>query len=379
MSFDPPQVITDPDVITQAMLDAMLEAFPDWVAVDGDPVVALIEEIAVEVAATGQAAVDSIEYALFGVGTSVFNVPAQLAVAATIGVQVTTTAAGTIPAGFTVIGANPNGDAVGFALATDTPVAAGTTTLTLSAVLPGAAGNGVTDPLTVATASAIVSAATVAAASSGGLDQEAVADYLGRLVVQLSVLRFGGVRASDLAILARSVPGVYRATALDLYDPATPGTPVEKTVTVIAVDQNDQPVSSAVNAALAARLAAVREINFRILTTTPTYTGVTITYHAYCDATASPAAVQADIVAAVTAWLASWGTTDADPQAWVNTTTLRYFDAVQVIGAVPGVSFVDTLLVNGAKLDVTLSGAAPLPSPVGSGSTVTGTVDALSS
>ncbi|MBZ5736504.1 baseplate J/gp47 family protein [Nocardioides sp. TRM66260-LWL] len=376
MPYTPPQIDTDPDAVIVEVLDAMADRMPGWVADESAPEVVLAEEIGRELAATNQLAVDSVTAAFAAFGETVFGVPAIPAASATIPVTVTVTAAGdTLPAGFTVLGVGADGRDVAFNLPAAVTASSTSVTVTLVAATPGTAGNGVpAGPLTIATATATALSATATAESTGGVDEEPILTYLDRLVAYTSSLRPGGVRAADVAALARTVPGVDRALALDLYDPATPATPAERTVTVVPITATNTPVAAGISDQVLALLGQYREVNFRFFAAAPTYTNLTIAYTAVAETGASPTAVQAAIAAAVTKWLLAWGTTPGDPDAWVNTPTVRFLDLARVVGSADGVAYIASLTLNGGTSDVTLSGAAPLPAPIGAGSGVSGTV-----
>lgn len=379
MPFNPPDINTDTDTAVDEILDAIADALPGWSPVEGSVETALAEEFAAESVAVASAALASIETAYAGIGETVFGVAVRPAVPATIGVTITVTAAGVVvPAGFTVTGTSSVGEPVAFYLLADTTSTGTTVAVTMTATQVGSFGNSVpVGALTIATATAGVTSAAATSASTGGADEEELTVYLARLVDTLSVLHFGGVIGRDLAVLARTVVGVDRALGLDGYDPANPGTPAEKTVTVFPIDAANQPVSAPIAAQVASTLAATREVNFVINVGTPTYTAVTILYAATVEPGVSPATVQTSINAALTAYIAGWGKTSTDPKAWVATNTVRYLDVARVAGGVSGVAHLTSLTVNGGTVDVTLPGAAALPTPVGYGatpSTVTGTV-----
>ncbi|WP_278255193.1 baseplate J/gp47 family protein [Nocardioides convexus] len=183
--------------------------------------------------------------------------------------------------------------------------------------------------------------------------------------------------AADLAALARSVPGVHRALAVDLYDPAAPAVPAERTATVFPVDETSHPVSAPVKAQLQAVLEAAREVNFVIHVENPTYTAVEIVYDVVADTSADPAIVKVEIDTALATLLTTWGSTADDDQAWTENTQFRLLDVVRVIGRVTGVAYVNSLTINGTPNDYVLDGPAALPSPLddpATPSTITGTV-----
>lgn len=380
MAFEPPEIDTDLDAVTDRLLDGMGDRIDGWEPVEGALEVALAEELGREVAVMNQTFVDLAEYAVAGFGQTVFQFPAYLGEPASVPVTITVTVTGAvIPAGFTVVGVNSNGEEVAFQLPEERVSTSTTMTAVLVATDLGAYGNGIpASTMTVATVTTTVVSVAATAESAGGRDPEPINAYLDRLTDYLASLRPGGVNARDLAALARTVPGVHRAIAADLYNPAAPGTPTERTATVFCVDETGHAVASGVLDEVRGVLERSREVNFIIHVVNPNYTRVQIAYTAVAEQGADPAVVEAEIDAALGGWLTSWGSTVDDPQAWVETTKVRRLEAARVAGSVPGVAYLDTLTINGSSTaDLDLAGPAALPTPLDAGtlpSTVTGTV-----
>jgi hypothetical protein len=378
MPFDPPVIDTDEEAVTDRILAGLSDRIEDWEPVEGAPEVALAEELGREIASLHQVAIDVLELAVAGFGETAFAFPAFQGAVAEIPVEITVNQTGTIiPVGFIVAGINDNGDEVAFELEADLPAPTLTVAATLAAVDPGLGGNGVpAGELTVVTATTMVDTVTAVGPSVDGADPEQIEDYLNRLTDYLGTLRPGGVNAADLAALARSVPGVHRALAVDLYDPADPGTPAERTVTVFPVDETGHPIAPAAVTQLQQILEDAREVNFVVHVEDPTYTPVAIDYAVVAEPDAETAVVQAEINVALANMITSWGTTTSNEQAWVEKTTMRVIDIVRVIGAVPGAAYIDTLTVNGGTSEVVLGGPAALPAPLDAAipSTITGSV-----
>ncbi|MSZ75532.1 MAG: hypothetical protein F2667_00325 [Actinobacteria bacterium] len=378
MPYTPPTLETDPVVIAAQMLDDMAVRVPGWVPHEGALDVALIEEYSQELAITRVALLAALQTAYAGFGESVHGFPVAQGSAATIPVTITVSPNGsTVQAGLILTGLTGAGVEVAFQISAPV-VAVGPTAVALAtAVQIGAGSNGVpAGALTVQTATVNVVSAAAAAASDGGTDPETIAAYADRLTDFLSTLRAGGVRAADLAAIARTVTGVERCLALDLYDPGNPAVPAEKTATLIPITAAGAAVSGPVAAAVTAAVAAVREINFVINILAPTFTVITVTFTATAQAGYGTAAVQAAIESAVKSWLspASWGSTPTDPDAWTNTSTVRYLDLAAVARNVEGVASLTGLTLNGGTADVVMAGPGALPASVAGGTTVTGVV-----
>jgi hypothetical protein len=282
-----------------------------------------------------------------------------------------------IPAGFTATGKTVDGVEVAFELPAASTMAsnAASKTVTLVATKYGSYGNGVpTGPLTIATATpSITSVVAETGPSSGGADPESDDSYQDRLIATLSTLTRTPILPSDFAIRARDIPGVYRAVALDGYDPSTGATNAERTITVVAVDQNGLAVGAPVNAALVTLLDGLREANFVVKTTSPTYTAVNVVFAAKALPGAATADVQAAVAARAAAYLspAAWAGGAEDPPVWRDERTVYYLDLAAELDRVTGVDRITSLTINGTAGDFTLPGPAGLPS---STSTFTGTV-----
>lgn len=365
MPWIPPELPDDPDANAEAILNRLQDSIPGWVPNDGDPLVALASELGREQADLAALAVLAIATAAAGMGETVFAVPALQAVAASQVVELTLSAADTIGPDFVVVGTTDAGVEVSLAPTATVALPLGVTQVVMTAIVPGEDANGIPPgELTVATATPSVVSAVAISTSTDGRDAETLDAYLDRLADTLATLRFGGVRATDLAALSRGVPGVARAYGIDLYNPAAPAVPAERTATVFPVDAAGQPVSAGVKAALATYLATLREVNFVINVADPTYTAITVAYTAVGEAGTTPATVQTEINVALASYLspAVWGSTADDPQAWVAAPKVRFLDIARVIGSVPGVAYVASLTLNGGTADVTLTGTgAVLP------------------
>lgn len=374
MPWIPPELPVDPDANAQRIIEGLVDRLEGWEPYEGDPLVAFAGELGREWADLAAFALQCIETAAAGVGETVYAVPALQAEPATARVELTLSAADVLGPDFTVNGTTDTGVEVALALTETVSLPIGPTEVTMTALVAGEDGNGIpVGNVVITTATATVVSAVVVNASEGGRDAETREQYLDRLSDTLATLRFGGVRAEDLAALSRSVPGVHRAFGVDLHNPADPGVPSERTATVFPVDDAGQPVDAGVKADLDNYLQGLREVNFIVHVADPTYTAITVAYAAIADAGTTPTVVEAEINAALGRYLspANWGSTSEDPQAWLPSPMVRFLDVARVIGSVPGVTYVDELLINGGTSDVALAGAAPLPA---ANATISGTV-----
>jgi hypothetical protein len=373
---------TNPDSVTATLLDRLQAVLPTYVPAEGDPLTVLAEELGREMAATNARTVHATDVAIADTGESIDGVTPIRATAATISLRINTNGAGkAVPAGFAVTGTTSAGIKVGFSLANEaTSGADSTVTVTMTANVLGEIGNGVPiGTLTVVTATSTVVSAEALTESGGAVEAETLTAYLDRLIAYRSILRPGGVLADDLAILARSVAGVYRALGIDNYNASTDLDNQPRTATVVPIDRAGAAVSAAVAADVKALLESVRETNFVITVGVPTYTAVNVAFTATAEAGADPTAVQAAVNAAARDFIDPGrfaAGEDPDLPVWRPLTKISYLDLAHALRDVPGVASLTSLTINGATADLALAGRAPLPASTDAAtpSTVTGTV-----
>lgn len=369
----------DPDDLLAAALERIAAQLPGWTPNEAHVEYAVLSEMTREAAETRLLAADVADDVFRTYGEKLIGLPAMPGIAAsgTATFTMTDTTARTVPAGTQVLWPS-GGDPVLFTTVADVSNVAGSATtpnVQIAAAEPGTSANGLATAtaLELVDSLSFVASAQSTSASSGGQDPEADRAYLDRLTDSLRLLRRIPVLAEDFAILARDVVGVYRALALDGYNPANATSNNERMLAVAAVDSAGQPVSAAVLSALHARLDSEREVNFVVNTLAPTYTALTVTFTARTVKDGDPVAVKAAAEQAVKDYLspAFWGGGDERPPTWRFKPTVRYLDVVGVIAGTPGVAELTAVALDGGTADVTLAGAAPLPA---ANPTVTGTV-----
>jgi hypothetical protein len=277
----------------------------------------------------------------------------------------------TIEAG-TLVGIAAAGDELlPFEVQSDTVIAPGTTTATgviVVAVDAGANANGLTTAPEVIDPLDWVASVALAGATAGGVDEESDADYLNRLHELLGLLAPRPILPNDFAVLARTVAGVGRSTAIDLYNPGPPVTTnVPRCVTVVVAGDDGNPAGAGVKANVDALLQSLREVNFLVFVIDPTYTAIAVTFTFTTYPAYSAATVEATAEAAVANYLspANFGRPPYgdDPGVWIADTKVRYLEVAEVINRVEGVWYVASLTVNGGTVDVALPGPGPLPTP----------------
>jgi hypothetical protein len=228
----------------------------------------------------------------------------------------------------------------------------------------------------------------VADTAVNGTDPETPQQYLDRLTDTLTLLNTHPILPSDHAKRARHIPGVGRATAIDLYMPPATAEPVgdidapeydpdgaidvPRCTTVAITDVNFEAPSADLKQDVYADLDANREVNFLNYVIGPTYTtidvqAVVVPYPGFSDQDAIDGAT-----GMVQTWLdpANWG---APPGAgsgegveWANDNTVWLYEAVDWLNRGGGVYRVKSVQMRippnaFAAADIALPGIAPLP------------------
>jgi hypothetical protein len=291
----------------------------------------------------------------------------------------------TIPAG-TLVSITPPGstDAYAFQTLADAVVPAGQTVVygvQVQAVEPGADSSGITGDVEVIDALDFVDTVTLEGPTSGGADAETSDAYLDRLSDLLTLLSPRPILPQDFAVLAqRSIAGVGRATAIDLYNPGPPvDTNCPRCVTVVVTDENGNPCSSTVKTEVLTLLQAQREVNFLVFVADPTYTTIDVTFQVKVYPGYDPAEVAGRVITQLQTYLspASWGQPpygDTSARSWINDTTVRYLEVAEQINRVDGVNYIVTLTIgpHGGTMgtaDVPMTG----PAGLAKAGTITGT------
>jgi hypothetical protein len=281
----------------------------------------------------------------------------------------------TIPAGSVIGVADASGALQGFDLTADLVIPALSTsgTATVTAETAGAAGNDLSGSAQLVQVPPFVTAASMAA-SSQGIDAESDAVYLQRLVETLQLLTPEPILPANFAVLARSVPGVFRATAVDLlkpgppYDGAAEATGQEKNVTVAVTDVNGASVGSTIRGEVQTKLQAMREQNFVVWAVDPQYDSIDVDGDVYAWPGWGTTDVHDRVVAALAVALSpAVFATDPSGNAarWANDPILRLSMLHEAIMSVQGVRYVEpfTFGLHGGSLattDVTLGAGSAI-------------------
>lgn len=372
----------DGNSLKSAIYAGMEERFPGWKRNDNSPEVALIDEMVdLLMVPLGQLTADVAAEIFYGYGVKIAHVQPIAATPATVkstwvmvdadgyeikaGTQVNVSTSGNTGEGFRVVGA------------VEVPAASSETAageVLLEAIEPGTAGNELSGEAKPEDTLNFVDSITLVGESSGGEEAEDVTTYLNRLAETMETLAPRPIIPRDVEILARNVPGVFRALALDLFNPETddPDDPEtwtsERTVSIATCDASGEPCSLPVKEALVADLESKREANFRFFAIDPTYTTVAVKFQIVARDGFDQATEEANVEAALAAYLdpIAFGMPDPeDPRGWNHETVVRHQDLVTLLNNLPGVDHYTELKIGkeGGALgvaDVPLEGAAPL-------------------
>ena len=482
---------TDPDALATDSFDFLQNAIPGWLPQEGNFEVWLIEAMARMVAQVRdiESMVPTAIFRYFG--GQLFGIqPVDAASATGFTTWTVQDDLGyTIPGGTQISLRDSQGVDHPFVTIGDVVIPAGSTStatdgVMISAVFPGADSSNLSGDVTLIDILTFVTAVTIDTPTTGGIDAEDDSTYLNHLVEELQLMAPRPILPADFAALVKNVVGVYRATALDGYEPAinevqqinvdaTGGTFTvsfggqttaalaynitaaalqtalaglssigsgnisvtggvggagglapyvvtflgtlggtnqaamttnstsltgsahtatvttitngaaaqtnqERYVTLSLIDEQGQPVSSAVKSAAIAYMQSHREINFVIPVLDPTYTSIDVQVTVVADTGTDHTALQSNVYQALANWLnpSTWGLPDVvatgtspaaiDPTEWENETVVRYFKAVQIVDNVPGVRYISSLqtAIHGSSpntVDITLPGVVTMP------------------
>jgi len=366
---------TDPETLIDDTVAYLQSKVEDWEPADGNLDYWIIQAIASEAAELRDVAssVPETIYRTFG-AELMGIVPTEEAFATGHTTWTVIDNKGyTIPDGTQVAIRDATGTMVPFSTFGDTIIAPGSTSTAAGAVLIEALEGGteanalgsVGGAVDLLDALTFVTAITQTDVTSGGVDEETDTDYLNRLTARLTTMAPRPILPRDFSVLARDIPGVFRAVTIDGYNPANSTYSNERMVAVAAIDLAGANISIPVKAQLQAYLDAMREINFIVNVMDPKRTNISITYNVAPLAQFDPAQVVADTQASVTAFLNPiyWGAEPSlgDMFRWDDTTVVRYNEVVAVLDRTEGVKYVAAVLINGGAVDVNLSAPASLP------------------
>jgi hypothetical protein len=219
----------DPEELADDAFELLQAQYPDWLPNDGNLDTWMIEAMARIASEVQRIAVQVPKEIFKFAGQDLFRVEPRIAVSATAGTTWHTVddRGYTIPEG-TLVGIRTSGDTlVPFQTVVETVVTTGQTfndNISIIAVEEGVDASGIGTPgqtLELIDLLDFVSSITLNGPTTGGEDEESVADYLDRLREVLRYLTPRPVLAIDYAPIARTQPGIDRAVAIDNWIPGT--------------------------------------------------------------------------------------------------------------------------------------------------------------
>lgn len=286
----------------------------------------------------------------------------------------------TVPEGTLFAAPNPDGESYVFQTDAEVRSDAADKTTTATAIEAGASANGCVGVCEPIDAVAEVTSLTISG-TTGGVDAETGDEYLDRLTDALTILAPRPILPQDFATMARQVPDVGRAVAIDLYQPSTaeggvgdprdaaPHSPIARCCTVAITKDDGTMPEQALMQLVWNVIDGAREVNFLAYVIPPTYTTIdvqatVVTYPGYL-----PAEVQQACQEMMSQWLnpSTWGSEEiGEETGWARVTSARIYEAVDYLNRATGVNYVETvqLRVSGgawSSVDIPLPGTAPLP------------------
>lgn len=216
---------TDPEELSQESFDYLQSKIAGWVPNDANLETVFVEALA-RLTAEARDVASAAPTDIFRYFGSLVGVNPQEATFATAKVTFTAidNAGYVIPAG-TQVGIRLSGDdLVPFETTDENLIPTGSLTVTgcdIVALDSGSAPNGLSQtlPCEMIDSLAFVSVVDTTTDTGGGSEEETTTEYLNRLSARLTLLADRPILPNDFAILATDIPGVERATAIDLYNP----------------------------------------------------------------------------------------------------------------------------------------------------------------
>lgn len=371
------EVESDPGTLSQTVYERIQEMFPEW-----DPAKAVLDKFIIDGCALMSADLGDIagvvpEEILRQFGETIYKVPALPAepAVAVVTIKIQDKAGyPTIKAGTQMMFTMANGNKVAFKTQSDLEVPIGTDELklvTIEAIEAGAEANQITeDPQMLDSVSYVKSVEQTSANTSGGKDAETPDEYLDRLTVVLELLSTAPILPSDYERLARAF-GMYRAVAIDGWDPIGETEGNERMVAVAMVDEEGEGATAEKKEEYKAEAEAKREVNFVVNMIDPVFNEINVDVEVQCLPGFNKAVVKAAVEEALNTYLAArnWANTAGEPRLWRQNTIVRKNELIWLINSVQGVDFIvgDVELSKAAeplaKVDVPLSGKAALTKP----------------
>jgi hypothetical protein len=385
-----PDVVSDQEQIQEQVFNDLALKAPGWEAHDGNLEVWLTEAWS-ESASEIRALARDVPATIFTTyGNDVLGIAPGLALAA-VGTATFTAMDNkgyTLEAGTQFALPRSGDDLVAYAVDQEYVIPVGesqTPPVSFTAVLTGADGNGLIGEGEMLDPVVWVDTVTVTEPTSKGADAETPDIYLDRLSVLMRMIALRPVLPVDFAILALQVPTVVRAISMNLYNPADGTWTNPRMVTLILAGVEGYPLPADVKDAVKLMLENLREVNWIVNYTDPSYVPIDVTYEVMAFAGQDSDTVKAACDEALTHYLlpinyrlneASPSTAGGEviyPPNGGGTTRQQYIYVNELIALLDrclGVDRVVSVIINGAAADFLMTDPYSFPEP----GTFTGTV-----
>jgi hypothetical protein len=380
-----PDIVVDEDATRSDVYAFVQSQVPGWQPRTGNFEVVLIEAFirkVTEQLANFAAVPDEIFIAF---GQSILGIAPDPAVAATATARFTLSAAApgggfAIPLGTDIAVLQADNTYAGFTTTTGITIASGGTTgdVTVAAVVPGAAANGLTGTAIMLDSIAGIASVSLLTTATGGADAQTIDSYLNDLQRRLQLLSLTPITPTEFATAAElemellGSPG--RALPMDLYDAATNTSSVANTISIAIQDLSGAHQPSGIKTSVDAYLQSVRQTNFVVEVVDQLDTTLTVVVNVTKVASAVSTQVHDDVLAAVTAYLspANWGAAqlEGDP-TWTSRPVVPFNGIIAAAGSVLGVASVTSATLNGGTSNVTMQSGKPHAVPASTTSTYT--------
>lgn len=373
---------TDVESIFQDFVEFVRGYYPDWNPSEAQLDV-IIARFYAQQAATVADMASRVQRSIYRyMGASLLNIPPieGSAAVATVSFHVMDALEHTMPSGTMVGLTDTNGDLHMFQTIDDMVSPADSIewpSITAQALEIGADGNNLGGAVQLMELFDWIDDAQVVGVSSGGSDAEEDDIYIQRLTENMQIPRRPTI-ADDVVIMARNVPGVWRAAAIDNYRSTGAGTyatDMEDSIALSALDVDGNEVSGPIRDSLIAYIKSNLRQNFLLSWVAPTYHTVNITYkaHGYNVPGYDTAAITSEINAAFARVLdpAQSGQRTANQpisRNWTPVRVIRFLDLTTIVENSRQIDYTETLTFNidggtTDKNDKPLTGVFPLTRP----------------
>ncbi len=369
------QLPVTPTEIQEESFSYMRSNIEGWEP-SADPDTALIEANARPAAETREAAVSNLDEAFLQIGTMIPDAArgeeAHAFVTSTW--TFTDTLTHTIYDGTQVL-LGPEDDAIAFLVDGDYVHPAGTNTtpagaITLIAAEPGTAANNLSGTGRLVEQPPHVNTVTIVGVTSSGADQEPTEEYRDRLSDELRILSPSPIMTEDFPVIARRVPEVERAVAINGYNPTNSTYNNALHMAVCPIDAYGAPISDAGKTQLSDLYASLLLQNYVVHLFNPTVTPIDVSFEFDVVPGYDPDDVLDRAIAAVSDYLdpAWWGQPPGgDKREWLDDLTVRYLEVAEMLNRVDGLWRLTTLTMRKganafAAANVSITGPAALAS-----------------